>query len=154
MDFATGAQALATGLVDAQLQCPIPNEVMTALDRDADIRVVPYAPEDLATVLRECPIYQKTIMRKGALRGLTEDIAQPAVVNLLVTHARAEAEMVRQVASIIQQHADELVSLNALYTGLPDLFLPMKTDGQGALEFEGVPLHEGAVRAYRDAHLI
>lgn len=154
MDFATGAQALASGMIDAQLQCPIPNTVMTKLDREADIRVVPYTPEDLETVLRECPIYQKTIMRKGALRGLTEDVAQPAVVNVLVAHARTDADMVRQVASIVQKHADELVRLNALYTGLPDLFLPLKTKGQGALEFEGVPLHEGAVRAYRDAHLI
>ena len=153
MDFATGAQALAKGEIDAQLQCPIPNTVMTWLDARADIRVVPYAPADLETVLRECPIYQKTIMRKGALRGLTEDVAQPAVVNVLVTHARADAEMVRQVAAIAHKGADELAQLNALFTGLADLFPPLKQKGRAALEFEGVPLHEGAARAYRDAGL-
>ena len=154
LDLATGADALAKGEIDAQLQCPIPNVVMTALDSRADIRVVPYTPGDLETVLRECPIYRKTIMRKGALRGLTEDSAQPAVINVLVTHARADADMVRKVAAVCYAGADELAKLNALYTGLSDLFLPLKTEGASAFEFEGVKLHPGALAAYRDAGLI
>ena len=35
--------------------------------------------------------------------------------------------------------------------GLRDLFQPLKTDGAKALEFGGVSLHPGAVRAYREA---
>jgi len=41
LDFETGADALASGEVDAQLQCPIPNKVMTALSEQCDIRVLP-----------------------------------------------------------------------------------------------------------------
>ncbi len=45
----------------------------------------------------------------------------------------------------------ELGRLNPLFAGLADLFQPLKTDGAKALEFGGVSLHPGAVRAYREA---
>ena len=43
LDFAAGADAIASGAADAQLQCPIPNTVMTALADRALLRVLPYA---------------------------------------------------------------------------------------------------------------
>ncbi len=70
LDFAAGADALARGEVDAQLQCPIPNKVMTALAERVLVRVLPYAPGDLEKVLRAVPIYRRTTMGKGAIRGL------------------------------------------------------------------------------------
>ena len=39
------------------------------------------------------------MMRAGAIRGLDRDVLQLAVVNVLVTHARASAATVRDVAS-------------------------------------------------------
>ncbi len=47
LDFAAGADALARGEVDAQLQCPIPNKVMMAFAERVLLRVLPYAPGDL-----------------------------------------------------------------------------------------------------------
>jgi TRAP-type uncharacterized transport system substrate-binding protein len=105
-------------------------------------------------VLRTCPVYRRTIMRKGALRGLADDVAQPAVVNVLVTHARANAETVRRVAAACLAGADELARIEPLFSGMSDLFLPLREHGAAALEFEGVKLHEGALHAYRDADLI
>jgi TRAP transporter TAXI family solute receptor len=96
LDFAAGADALARGEVDAQLQCPIPNKVMTALAERVLVRVLPYPPGDLEKVLRAVPIYRRTTMRKGTIRGLEADVAQPAVVNVLVTHARAPDDQVRE----------------------------------------------------------
>lgn len=154
LDFAAEADALVNREVDAQLQRPIPNKMMTALDARADIRVVAYAPADLESVLRTCPVYRRTIMRKGALRGLADDVAQPAVVNVLVTHARANAETVRRVAAACLAGADELARIEPLFSGMSDLFLPLREHGAAALEFEGVKLHEGALHAYRDAGLI
>ena len=69
LDFAAGADALARGEVDAQLQCPIPNKVMTALAERSSIRVLPYGPGELEKVLAAVPFYRRTIMRKGAIRG-------------------------------------------------------------------------------------
>lgn len=154
LDFATGADALARGDIDAQLQCPIPNAVMTALAERIALRVLPYPPGDLDKVLAAVPFYRRVTVRKGAIRGLDADVAQVAVVNVLVTHARADAGRVRDVTAAILAARDELPRLNALFTGLAELFEPLRRDGAGALEFGGVALHDGAVAAYRDAGLL
>jgi len=154
LDFAAGADALARGEVDAQLQCPIPNKVMSALAERISLRVLPYAPGDLEKVLRAVPFYRRAIMRKNAVRGLDTDVAQAAVVNVLVTHARVDQNTVRDVASAVFAARDELPRLNALFLGLGELFEPLRADGAGALEFGDVALHAGALAAYRAAGVL
>jgi TRAP transporter TAXI family solute receptor len=154
LDFEAGAQALAYGEVDAQLQCPIPNKVMTALSEQCDVRVLPYAPGQLETLLGAVSFYRRTVMRKGAFRGLDADVAQPAVVNILATHARVPDAIVHDAVAAIIANADELGRINPLFNGLGDLFAPLKTEGAKALEFGGVTLHPGAVSAYRAAGLL
>ena len=151
LDFAAGADALAKGEVDAQFQCPIPNAVMTALAERMAVRVLPYRPGGLEAVLQAIPYYRPTVMRTGAIRGLDRDVPQLAVVNVLVTHARAPAAIVRDVVAAILSDADELARRNALFTGLKDLFGPLRSQGPAALEFGGVKLHPGALAAYREA---
>jgi TRAP transporter TAXI family solute receptor len=154
LDFAAGAEALARGEADAQLQCPIPNKVMTALAARVLLRVLPYASADLDTVLRAVPFYRRTVMRKGAIRGLDADVPQAAVVNVLVTHARTPENPVGEVASAIFSARDELPRLNALFGGVAALFEPLRSDGATALEFGGVTLHPGALAAYRALGLL
>jgi TRAP-type uncharacterized transport system substrate-binding protein len=93
-------------------------------------------------------------MRKGAFRGLDADVPQPAVVNILATHARVPDAVVRDAVAAIVGNAAELGRINPLFNGLGDLFAPLKTDGAKALEFGGVTLHPGAVSAYRAAGLL
>lgn len=154
LDFAAGADALARGEVDAQLQCPIPNKVMTALADRIAVRVLPYAPGDLEKLLRAVPFYRRTTMRKNAIRGLAADVAQPAVVNVLVTHARAAEAIVGAVVSAILAAQEELPRLNALFQGLGELFAPLRVEGGRALEFGGVTLHPGAIAAYQATGLL
>jgi uncharacterized protein len=154
LDFAAGADALVRGEADAQLQCPIPNKVMTALAARTLLRVLPYSSGDLEKVLSAVPLYRRTTMRKGAIRGLDADVAQAAVLNVLVTHARIAEDKVRDVTASIFAARDELPRLNALFEGLSELFEPLRSDGAGALEFGGVALHAGAVAAYRSAGLL
>jgi uncharacterized protein len=154
LDFAAGADALARGEVDAQLQCPIPNKVMTALAERIAVRVLPYASGDLEKVLGTVSFYRRTTMRKGVIRGLDADVAQAAVVNVLVTHARVPEAMVCDVASAIFAAREELPRLNALFEGLGELYESLRLDGVRALEFGSVALHPGAVAAYRGAGLL
>jgi TRAP transporter TAXI family solute receptor len=154
LDFAGGAEALERGEADAQLQCPIPNKVMTALAARVLLRVLPYAPADLDAVLHAVPFYRRAVMRKGAIRGLDDDVAQAAVVNVLVTHARVAEDKVKDVAAAIFAARDDLPRLNALFDGLAALFEPLRSDGASALEFGGVALHPGALAAYRAAGLL
>ena len=154
LDFAAGADALAAGEVDAQFQCPIPNQVMTDLAQRVDLRVLPYGRGQIETVMRAVPHYRAPVMRKHAIRGLAQDVAQIAVVNVLVTHARVPETMVRDVVGAVIKHAGELGRLNPLFAGLQELFAPLRLQGPSALEFGGVPLHPGALRAYREAGLV
>jgi hypothetical protein len=154
LDFAAGGEALLRGDVDAQLQCPIPNPVMTSLAARVALRVLPYEPGALEQVLAAVPFYRRTVMRQGAIRGLGADVAQPAVLNVLVTHARTAAATVQEMAAAIFAARQELPRLQPLYDGMPDLFEPLRTQGARALEFGGVTLHDGAVAAYRDAGLL
>jgi hypothetical protein len=154
LDFAAGAEALARGEADAQLQCPIPNTVMTALAARVLLRVLPYAAADLDAVLRAVPFYRRTVMRKGAIRGLEADVAQAAVVNVLVTHGRLAEDKVKDVDAAIFAARGELPRLNALFDGIGDLFSPLRSEGARALEFGGVTLHSGAIAAYRAVGLL
>jgi uncharacterized protein len=154
LDFAAGADALVAGEVDAQLQCPIPNKVMTELAECIAVRVLPYAAGDLDRLMQAVSFYRPVVMRKGAIRELDEDVAQPAVVNILATHARVPEPIVRETAAAIVVGADELGRRNPLFSGLRELFEPLRTQGPAALSFGGVTLHAGAVAAYRAAGLL
>ena len=152
-DFIAGADALVAGDVDAQFQCPIPNKVMTELSERVAVRVLPYAAGDLAALMKAVSYYRPVTMRKGGFRGLDSDVPQPAVVNILATHARVSEAVVHAAVAAILANADELGRLNSLFSGLKALFEPLRQQGPSALEFGGVKLHPGALSAYREAGL-
>jgi TRAP transporter TAXI family solute receptor len=151
MSFAEGADALVAGEIDAQFHPPIPNKVMTDLSARADVRVVPYAPGDLEKILSRVPFYRGVKMAKGVFRGVVEDIAQLAVINVLVTHEGVPEAVVHDMAKAVVENLETLPQMNPLFKGLKNLFEPLRTQGVAAFEFGGVPLHPGAVRAYREA---
>jgi uncharacterized protein len=154
LDFAAGADALVAGEVDAQLQCPIPNKVMTELAECIAVRVLPYAAGDLDRLMQAVSFYRPVVMRKDAIRELDEDVGQPAVVNVLATHARVDEPIVREVAAAVVAGTDELGRRNPLFSGLRELFEPLRRQGSAALSFGGVALHPGALAAYRAAGLL
>ena len=151
MGFPEGADALVAGEVDVQFQCPIPNAVMTDLSQRARVTVVPYREDQIREVLSRVFFYRRVIMRRGAFRGLHEDIPQLAVLNVLVTHERVDEELVYTLASTLVRNTPSLARLNPLFEGLSDLYEPLRTQGPAGLESGGAPLHPGALRAYRDA---
>lgn len=154
LGFEEGADALAEGTVDAQFQCPIPNQVMTDLSQRARVRVLGFGRGEIERVLSAVPFYRETVMEAGAFRGLDADIPQIAVLNILVTHARVPGELVAAVVKGIVGNAAELGRIDLLFRGLGQLFEPLRTQGPAALEMGGVALHPGALRAYRDTGLL
>ena len=151
MGFAEGADALVAGTVDVQFHPPIPNTVLTELSRRADIRVVPYAPEQMEKILSSVPFYRPVTVAKNAFRGVVEDITQVGVINVIVTHERVPDNVVHDMAKAIADNLDRLPEMNPLFKGLRELFEPLRTKSAAAFEFGGVALHPGAVRAYREA---
>jgi hypothetical protein len=142
LDFATGGEAVVSGAADAQLQCPIPNRVMSGLDARAALRVLPFGAGALERVLAAVPYYRRAVMRKGALRALDRDVDQPGVLNLLVARAGVADAIVAAVVRGIVTGAAELERLNPLFDGLALLL-------REARAADGVALHPGAAEAYR-----
>jgi TRAP-type uncharacterized transport system substrate-binding protein len=93
-------------------------------------------------------------MARSIGHGLEADLAQVAVVNVLVTHRRVPDAIVREAVDAIATSGGELGRLNPLFIGMEQLFEPLRSEGAAALEFGGVPLHPGALRAYREAGLL
>jgi TRAP-type uncharacterized transport system substrate-binding protein len=123
---------------------------MTELSQRADVRVVPYAPGQLERVVAEIPYYRAVTMEKGIFRGVVEDSAQLAVINVLVTHESVPEAVVHDMAKTIADNLDVLPQMNPLFKGLKSLFEPLRGRGAAAFEFGGVPLHPGAARAYKE----
>jgi uncharacterized protein len=150
MGFAEGADALVAGQIDVQFHPPIPNKVLSDLSQRADIRVIPFAPGQMDKILAQVPFYRPVVMEKNVFRGVVEDVTQVGVINVIVTHERIPENVVYDMAKAIAVNVDVLPQMNPLFKGMRDLFEPLRTKGGSALEFGGVPLHPGAVRAYRE----
>jgi hypothetical protein len=151
MSFVEGADALITGLIDVQFHPPIPNKVLTDLSQRADIRVVPFAQQQIDKILAQVPFYRPVVMEKNVFRGVVENVTQVGVINVIVTHERIAENVVYDMAKTIAKNLDTLPQMNPLFKGLKDLFEPLRTKGANAFEFGGVALHPGAVNAYREA---
>jgi TRAP transporter TAXI family solute receptor len=151
VNFAQGADMLATGKIDAQFQCPIPNQVMSELSERIAVRVLSYDSQHLDAALKSIPLDRSVIMRKGAFRGVDNDTPQLGVLNLLVTHARVEPDAVHAVVSAIVRAAGELGKLNPLFADFTDLLEMVRSRTAALLGFGGIELHPRAVRAYSEA---
>ena len=150
MGFAEGADALVAGQIDVQFHPPIPNKVLTDLSQRADIRVIPFAQGQMEKLLAQVPFYRPVVMEKNVFRGVVENVTQVGVINVIVTHERIPESVVYNMAKAIAENLDVLPQMNPLFKGMRDLFEPLRTKGASALEFGGVSLHPGAVRAYRE----
>jgi TRAP transporter TAXI family solute receptor len=154
LNFAEGADALRAGEIDAQWQCPIPNPVMTKLADSTAIRVLEYGPGQLETVLGRFGTYRRAVMEKGCFRGVDRDTAQVGVFNVITTHARTDPALVYDFASAMVGNARELGETQPLFRGLAALYAELEAGGKSVFEPDGVPLHPGALQAYRDAGLL
>lgn len=151
MGFAEGADALIAGQIDVQFHPPIPNSVLTDLSQRAEIRVIPYAAAQRDKLFAAVPFYRPVVVEKNAFAGVVEDIVQVGVVNVIVSHESVAEATVYAMAKTIADNLDQLPRMNPLFKGMRSLFEPLRSQGAAAFEFGGVPLHPGALRAYKDA---
>jgi len=150
MGFAEGADALIAGKIDVQFHPPIPNAVLSDLSQRAEIRVIPFAPAQLDKLCARVPFYRPVTVAKDSFRGVVEDIIQVGVINVIVTHESVAESTVYAMAKAIAGNLDKLPQMNPLFTGLRNLFEPLRSVGTAAFEFGGVPLHPGAIKAYQE----
>ena len=127
---------------------------MTDLADSTDVRVLEYSPGQLETVLDDVEFYRRAVMEKGCFRGVEQDIAQTGVLNVITTHARVDEQLVHDWVTVMIENAMALGETLPLYKGLATLFQELKSEGPSVFEPGGVPMHPGALRAYKDAGLL
>ena len=154
LDFAPGAEALIAGDVDAQIQCPVPNPVMTDLAERVAVRPLFYRLNELYHVLERVPHYRGTVLPAGAFQGHLEDMPQVGVVNLLMAHVATDPVAIHDLVRAMVMRAPVLAAANPLFAGLAGLFEPLRQRGMAALTFDGVTPHDAALRAYRTLGLV
>jgi len=150
LGFAEGADALIAGKIDVQFHPPIPNAVLSGLSQHADIRVIPYDAAQREKLFAAVPFYRPVTVEKNAFRGVVEDVVQVGVVNVIVSHESVAEATVYHMAKTIAENLDKLPQMNPLFKGMKNLFEPLRNQGAAAFQFGGVPLHPGAIRAYKD----
>lgn len=151
LNQADGGVALAEGRVDAQFQPPLPNTHFTDLLARTDVRVVPFAAEELQTILAKTPVYGRVTMRAGTFRGHDRDVETFGVQNVLVSSTRVSDQRVYAVARLFAMAPQALADRNPLYESLPSIIASAKATGVSVLQPGGVMLHAAARRAFSDA---
>jgi TRAP transporter TAXI family solute receptor len=104
--------------------------------------IVPLAGPKIDKLLRDYPYYVRATVPGGMYPGNPDTIPTYAVRGTLVTQADADAGMVYQIVKAVFDNFDEFVSLHPALAGL-DAKTLIK-DGLTA------PLHDGAIRYYRE----
>lgn len=148
--FDEAGEALIRRAIDALWQRPIPNQAMTELSERADVRIVALPAPQLDKLVAQVPFYRKVIIEQGAFRGVSERSSQVGVVNVIVTHEQVAEQSVCALAKTIAENLDSLPALNPLFKTAKALFEPLRAQGAAAFEFAGVPLHRGALQAYKE----
>ena len=152
--FEEGAEKLKSGEIDAQWQCPIPNPIMTNLSDSLELRVLEYEDSQLEKVIDEGVFYRRTVIPKGAFKGVHQATSQVGVLNVIATHERVQNDLVEEFVATMIEKARDLGKIQELFRGLNDLFVEIKDNGRSVIEPSGVILHEGALEAYRKAGLL
>ena len=118
------------------------------------MRILDYGPGQLDKLLTDYPLYRHAVIPAGAFPGQERDTEQIGVLNVCVTHARVSDDLIYSFVSTMVREIHMLAGLHHVYRKLGDLIGEIRTDGISVFEPGGVPMHPGALRAYKDASLL
>ncbi len=137
------AEGLCDGRVDALLLAAShPSGPVAAATQACGARLIAIDGEAVDRLLGEWPFYAPAVIPGGLYAGNPEPVASFGLRATLVTTQSLAADTVYQVTKDIFEGLDDLRAQHALFTGLN----PEDMAAAGL----SVPLHEGALRYYRE----
>ena len=154
VEFDKGTEGLLSGDVDVMWQVPVPNHLMTGIEKRLAVRVVEYNPGQLSSILQAVPLYRHAIIEKDLIKGLKSDTEQIGVLNVIITHADVATETVFQFVSAYVKAADQLGTKLEVFRKLTSLIGEIEGRGPQVFEPGGVQFHPGAWAAYKEAGLL
>ena len=154
VEFDEGTEGLFTGDVDVMWQVPVPNHIMTGIEKRLAVRVLEYGPGQLSSILQAVPLYRHAIIEKDLIKGLKLDTEQIGVLNVIITNADVPTETVSQFVSAYIKAAEELGSKLEVFRKLKSLIEEIEDRGPQVFEPGAVQFHPGAWAAYEKAGLL
>jgi TRAP transporter TAXI family solute receptor len=122
---------------------PIP--AYNELSLTHSVTIIPVRADVIKAITEKYRFYFPVTVKKGTYRGLDIDVPTIAFSSNLVTHERTSADLVYKLLKAIYEHKSELVAIHRAAEGITL---------ERALMGSGVPLHEGAIRYYKEVGVL
>ena len=143
LDAAEQAAALGDNNVDAMVYVAgHPNGSIQEATTTVDAVLVSVDGEEIDQLIKDRPYYAKAVIPGGLYRGNDEDVETFGVRATLVTSADTPDEVVYQTVKSVFDNFDRFKRLHPAFANLK----PEEMISQGL----SVPLHEGAVKYYKE----
>lgn len=141
--LAEGAQRVRDGWTEAAHGfSSIPVIPQRNLAQEMELTVLAYTDEEIEAILDKNPFYYHAVIPAGTYEGQEEDIPTFGVKILLCAAEEMDEELAYEIAMALDVNG-------VVYTGGYDFMAPMQDKTFLADELP-IPLHEGALRYYRE----
>ena len=141
------AQALCDNKIDAMVfAAGHPNGSIQEVTTTCESRLIPVDGKVIEELIAAKPYYAKAIIPGDMYKGNPDDIATFGVKATFVSSSKVESDVIYQIVKAVFENFDAFKTLHFVFAGLEKE--KMVTDGLTA------PLHDGALRYYKEAGLI
>lgn len=143
LDAAEQSAALSDNNIDAMVYVVgHPNGSIQEATTTVDARLVSVTGEEIDGLVEQYPYYKRAVIPGGLYRGNDEDVETFGVAATFVTSTAVDDEVVYQTVKAVFDNFDRYKRLHPAFENLEEE--DMISDGLSA------PLHDGAVRYYRE----
>jgi uncharacterized protein len=143
----TLAEALCDGEFDAfSVTVGHPSPLVREAANTCDVVLVPVTGPEIDRLIEDNPLYARSVVAAGMYRGNERDIEGLGLIATLVTTAEVSPEVVYEVTKVFFSGLDRLREVSPLFAQLT----PEERIEAGL----SAPLHDGAIRFFKEAGLM
>ena len=141
------SKALCDNKIDAMIfTVGHPNGSIKEASTTCDVRLIDVTGPEIDKLVDEHDYYRKAVIPGGMYRGTDNDVHTFGVCATFVTDARVDPDLIYNVVKAVFENFDQFKKLHPAFANLKKE--EMIKEGLSA------PLHEGAIRYYKEAGLM
>lgn len=106
-----------------------------------DVTIVPVRADVMKTIAEQYLYFFPYTLKKGTYKGLDTDVTTIGFASILATHEKTSPDLVYKLVKALYEHKNELVAIHKVAENM---------NVKNARDGIGVPMHEGAIKYYRE----
>ncbi len=137
------ANAFKDGFIDAALcSAGVPTSAVMDMTTSKKCRLLPLDAEKIEWITTNYPEYTQSFIRKGAYRGVGEELLSFGTRTAVVTLASTDEDLVYQITKTVLEHTKDLAEIHpqGRTYNIQEALFGIKT----------IPVHAGAIRYYKE----